>query len=270
MGTSVQTVRWPVQKLARVGRPFRRSVRIERTSSQLRSTGADRLVPAWPRRPARRGARSAGPAARRRAARSPSGSRRSRASVSAQLVDGRGCRRARRAPSAAGRGTRPGGRPARCRRCRRRRAGASPPKSRCRSSAIVTPSRIRSRPACQVLASMPLELERARGASASKPQRTNAPSTHSSRRDRSSSLKRNRRRTGSRPARSSTSVAVIRAVASSSTSARTPITGLVWRRERSASRISSVRVGSVGLARSGRARRTSPGSAARSSRCRGT
>ena len=58
---------------------------------------------------------------------------------------------------------------------------------------------------------------------ASKPQRTHAPLTHSSSRNRSSSPKWKRRRTGSRPARSSTSVAVILAVASSRTSARTPM-----------------------------------------------
>ena len=84
-----------------------------------------------------------------------------------------------------------------------------------------------------------LELERAAMLAESKPQRTHASSTHSSRRNRSSSPNWNRRRTGSRPARSRTSVALIRAVARSRTSARTPITGLVWRRDRSAKRISS-------------------------------
>ncbi len=66
MGTSVQTVRWPVQKLARVGRPLSRSARSDRTSSQLSSTGLTRLARSSPRRRARRAARSAAPAARRR------------------------------------------------------------------------------------------------------------------------------------------------------------------------------------------------------------
>ena len=157
-----------------------------------------------------------------------------------------GCRRARRARLGAGRRTRPGGPPARCPRCRRRRAGASTPKRRWPLLRHRHPEQdpVESRLPCVGLDAV--ELERACGAPASNPQRTNAPSTHSSRRKRSSSLKSKRRRTGSRPARSRTSVAVIRAVASSSTSASTPITGLVWRSERSASRISSVRVRVVG------------------------
>ena len=99
----------------------------------------------------------------------------------------------------------------------------------------------------------------ASGARRRSPSARSASSTHSSSRNRSSSLKRKRRRTGSRPARSSTSVAVIRAVASSRTSASTPITGLVWRSERSARRISSCRVRAARRPRSVPVRRTSPG-----------
>ena len=71
--------------------------------------------------------------------------------------------------------------------------------------------------------------------------RRRAPSGHGRRRPisaraRSSSSKRKRRRIGSRPARSSTWPVVTRADARSSSSATTPSTGLVWRRDRSARR----------------------------------
>ena len=60
--------------------------------------------------------------------------------------------------------------------------------------------------------------------------------TQSRIRARSSSSRRKRRRTGSRSARSSTSEAVRRRLARSSSWATTPSTGLVWRSERSARR----------------------------------
>ena len=95
--------------------------------------------------------------------------------------------------------------------------------------------------------------------------------THSSSRDRSSSLE-------AEPAAHRLAAGQVEhlggrdpgASASSRTSARTPMTGLVWRSDRSARRTSSVRARVVLVRRSGRGRRTSPGSAGRRSRCRGT
>ena len=69
----------------------------------------------------------------------------------------------------------------------------------------------------------------------SSPQRTPAFLTHSESRLRSSSWKPNRRRTGPRDAKSSTSETVTRASARSSRRLSTLSTGLVWRSERSAS-----------------------------------
>ena len=163
----------------------------------------------WPRPRARRAARSVGPVARRRAVTVAVSESAMRASVLGprhrpSRTPARGSSALRR------RSTNSATRPASSMSpLSTSSSGSAPPKSRWRSSAIATPRSIRSRPACHVLAPMPSSWNAPRW-SASKPQRTNAPSTHSSSRNRSSSLKRNRRRTGSRPARSSTSVAVIR------------------------------------------------------------
>ncbi len=140
----------------------------------------------------------------------------------------------RRARRAADRSARRTGRPGRWPHCRhrrgegRRRRDGGPPRPwpRRAGPGPIPPARCwpRAGRAC-----------RATGEGASIPQRTPVAATHSSTRARSSSSIRKRRRTGSRPARSSTSAAVRRAVASSSSSETTPRTGLVWRRDRSAS-----------------------------------
>ena len=151
MGTSVQTVRCPVQKFARVGLPLRRSVITERTSSQVRSTGlttsstvasptsSSSSVVSWARCHASRGEVAVRESEMR-------------ASVSAQPLTSRvppkrssaSCSRSRNSA------TRPASSMSLLSTSSR---GSAPPKSRCRSSAIVTPRSTRSRPACQVLAS---------------------------------------------------------------------------------------------------------------------
>ena len=67
IGTSVQIVRWPVRKLARVGRPCRRSASSARTSAS--AAGAVVGADARARRRRRRGGAAAPRAARRRRAR---------------------------------------------------------------------------------------------------------------------------------------------------------------------------------------------------------
>ena len=114
-------------------------------------------------------------------------------------------------------------------------SGSTPPTSRSSSSAIVTPSRTRSRPARQVFDPIWSSWYGARCA-ASNPQRIPVAATHSSIRARSSSSRRKRRRTGSQLAKSITCDAVTRVSARSRSSETAERTGFVWRRERSASR----------------------------------
>ena len=198
IGTSVHTVRWPVQKLARVGRPFRRSFRMERMSSQRRTMGAGDVLRSAPRRPVRRATLELGP-------RQPS-----RADVAVDESEmrrqGLGRRRptagsrAHRAPGAAGRGTRTCVLPGRCRCCRRRRGGG------CRGTGVGArppwPPRGGSGPS--LTAKCWSRCPRA-GTSRGVPRRT--PSGHTPRPpippvgSGPSSPKWKRRRTGSRPAR---------------------------------------------------------------------
>ena len=98
-------------------------------------------------------------------------------------------------------------------------SGSTPPTSGSPSSDIVTPSRRRSRPARHVLASRASSWYGARWA-ASRPQRMPVAPIHSSILARSSSSRRNLRRTGSRPAKSS-SCAVVRRDSASSRSSDT-------------------------------------------------
>ena len=168
----------------------------------------------------------------------------------------------RRTRRGAGRGTPPCARPGRCRRCRRRPAGSAPSNRRWRSSAMVTPRRMRSRPELPRVGSrcssswkeLPV-----RGVEAPPDARVRRPTPRDGTDRRRRSWKR--RRTGSRPARSSTSVAVNPRRRQLEHLGQHPMTGLVWRSERSARRISRASAGSS-VAR--RARRTSPESAERS------
>ena len=114
-------------------------------------------------------------------------------------------------------------------------SGSTRSNSRCSSSVIATPSSSRSSPVRHVPLGRTSSLNGARWA-ASSPQRMPLARTHSSICPSLSSSKPKRRRTGSRPARSSTCEAVRRSPASSSRRAATPSTGLVWRSERSARR----------------------------------
>ena len=117
-------------------------------------------------------------------------------------------------------------------------SGRPRPRWRWSSPLITTPSRIRSRPARQVLWAKP-SIEKSARCSASIPQRTPASDTQPVIRARSSSLSRNRARTASAPARSSTSLAVTRPPASSTSRDATASSGLVLVRARSASRTRS-------------------------------
>ena len=93
-------------------------------------------------------------------------------------------------------------------------SGSTPPTSGSSSSVMLTPSSSRSRPACHVFVARRSSWYGARWA-ASRPQRTPDSSTHSSIRARSSSSSRKRRRTGSRPAKSTSSDALTRVAARS-------------------------------------------------------
>ncbi len=112
--------------------------------------------------------------------------------------------------------------------------GRTSPKSRLSSSLMATPSRTRSRPACQVPSGTESSLKSFRWG-ASSPQWIPLADTHASSWAKSSSSNRKRRRTGSRSARSRICDAVSRPPTSSRTRATTPSTGFVWRNERSAS-----------------------------------
>ena len=183
---------------------------MERTSSQLRATPLVERPSASPPAPARR----ASPVSCARCQASLSDVEVSASEIAARVgrpfVHRPGTPRGRRTQLGAGQGTPITARPGRCRRRRRRRAAVS--RRRGAGAPLPWPPRGgsdlgRTR---HVFDPMPSSWKEPR-CSASNPQRTQAPFTNSSRRKRSSSVKRNRRRTGSRPARSTTSVAVMRA-----------------------------------------------------------
>ena len=242
MGTRVHTVRWPVQKFARVALPFSRSVSSEWTSAQLMVTALSPLAAC-----ASSTSLSSSAVSSALCQASPGDVDVSESAIAASSSAHSRMVWSPASPSKAecNRSTSSARRPASSMSpLSTSSSGRVPANSRSSSSAIATPSRTRSSPVRQVLASM-RPSSKAWRCWASKPHRTLDSRTHCSMRARSSSAKRNRRRTGSRPARSSTWLTVMRAVARSSTSARTPMTGLVWRRERSASRIFSWRVPST-------------------------
>ena len=242
MGTRVQTVKWPVQKFALVALPFSRSVRSEWTSPQPMVTELSPLsVLASSTRLSRSAVSSAlcqasagdvDVSESAMAASSAAQARMVRSPVSPSKAE---CRRSTSSARRPASSMSP---------LSTSSSGSVPANSLWPSSAMATPRRIRSNPERQVLAPMRPSSKACRWW-ASNPHRTLDSRTHCSMRAKSSSVKRNRRRTGSRPARSRTWLTVMRAVARSSISARTPITGLVWRRERSAKRILSCRVPST-------------------------
>ena len=211
IGTSVQTVRWPVRKFARVGRPRRRSA----------SSGADlgeRQLGRVRRRPRRRRRRAAAASSARcqasRGAVAVSASA-AAASAAAHSAIGFGCVERVDARRAAGRQLgEAAGEVDRAaldvveRQHAARTAAARPRSSPRRAAARSSPAR-----------HVPLAARRAgtaRGARRRGPSGCRSRATHSSSRARSSSSKPKRRRTGSRSARSSTWEAVSRSSASSS------------------------------------------------------
>ncbi len=230
IGTIVQTVRLPVRKFARVGRPP------SRPASSARTSGSRNTVV------------EPGPAPAAMSANSRSSSPCCQASSPLTLVSP--ATAADRVASQSATGLGPASRSTA--RCTRSASSASRPArstsplptssmGRARpsqlppSSAIVAPSRMRSSPARQVPCGKPPSPNGSRWP-ASRPQRTPESAVHRAIRSRSSSVKEKRRRTGGHAARSSSCDAVTRASASSSSFATVASSGLVCTRARSASR----------------------------------
>ena len=229
IGTSVQTVRWPVRKFARVGRPRSRSASTSRSSPRVSGV-------AWPAASSTRSSsrRCSSPRCQPSSGAVAVSASAAFASAVAHALIGFGAARA--ATAAESRSSSSAKRPARSiAPLSTSSSGSTPANSRWSSSVIVTPSSRRSRPARQVPVARAPSLKGSRCA-ASSPQRMPLARTHSSIRPRSSSSRSKRRRTGSRSARSSTCEAVRRPSASSTSRATTPSTGFVWRSERSANR----------------------------------
>ena len=277
IGTSVQIVRWPVRKFARVGRPCRRSASSARTSGSASASRSPR------RRPSPRATTSSSSALElARAAR-----RRARA-VAVERVGGGGDRRrpsasigcgcASASSAACRRSTSSAKRPARSiAPLSTSSSGSTPPNSRCSSSVIVTPSSTRSRPGAPGAGVERVELERraVRGVEAPADAARRRPSPRC--RARSSS---------SKPEAAAHRLAVgeVEHLRGGQPLARR---GRAARRRRRAPGWSGAasgrragRAGRAGATSAGsaslvvvvrpRRRRTSPGSAARTSRCPGT
>ena len=229
IGTSVQIVRWPVRKFARVGRPCRRSASSARTSAS-----ASVVAPAAALSPATSSS-SRCSSARCQASRRLVAVRASAAAAIAATHESIGWAALSASNASCSRSISSAKRPARSIAPLSTSSSGSTPLNSCGSSSVsATPTSTRSRPARQVPAASESSLNGAR-CCASRPQRIPVAATHSCIRARSSSSKRKRRRTGSRSARSSTWEAVSRLSARSIRRATTPSTGLVWRSARSAS-----------------------------------
>ncbi len=278
IGTSVQIVRWPVRKFARVGRPWRRSAssaRISGSASGVASTAPPAVASSTTssRMPLR-----ARRAARRRA-------RRVAVSASAAVgdrgrprVDRLRRARARRAPRCS-RSTSSAKRPARSiAPLSTSSSGSTPPNRRWSSSVIVTPTQhaVQARPPGAGGELVELERRAVRGVEAPADAARRDPVLASARGRRRRSRKR--RRTGSRSARSSTCDAVSRCagqveqlgddaehrVGLAQRAVGQPHAQVRRADARPAARRARRR------RRRPRRRRTSPGSAARTSRCPGT
>ena len=266
IGTIVHTVRVPVRKLARVGRPPSRDRSSARTSASRRGTPGSAPVVA----PARESSRSSCGSCQESSAGTSVSDRTPALSAAIHSRAVRASAIAARQPPS--RSTYSASRPTRSMsELATSSTGRPRPRWRWSSPLIATPSRIRSRPDRQVLWSKPAIANGSREGP-SIPQRMPAWATHRVTRVRSSSVNPNRRRQGSWVARSSTSDAVARPPASSTRVAATASSGLVLDRARSASR---TRSRCAGCPRPRRRRprrrgRTRQRSAVRTSRCRDT
>ena len=189
-----------MRKLARVGRPRRRSARSDRTSGSA-STGAGTPIPSAASDSISPSSRSS--SARCQASRGDGARRASDAAEIAAVHEPIVCGRESSSAAAWTRSRSSAKRPARSTSpLSTSSSGSTPPTSGSPSSDIVTPSSRRSRPARHVLASSSSSRYGARWV-ASRPQRMPVALIHSSILARSSSSRRNLRRTGSRPAKSS-------------------------------------------------------------------
>ncbi len=231
IGTMVQTVRVPVRKLARVGRPASRACRRARTSAS-RSGTSPPASSALAR--ARASSRSSCGSCHASSSLTAHRSRTPSARVSNQSAAVRArLRRSRHEPR---RATASLSRPTSSISPLPTSSSGSPrPRWRCSSPLMATPSRSRSRPTRQVLCSKAPRPKDSRPR-ASMPHRTPASATQPEMRARSSSVRSKRCRHTGRARRSSTSGAVARPPASSTSVTATASSGLVLLTARSARR----------------------------------
>ncbi len=231
IGTIVQTVRVPVRKLLRVGRPASRAVSSARTSASR-----SRVEPApWPE------ACSVRLSSRSNCAcchMSASGTRASPRTPSprAPSQSGTVAAASRRCRQLSRRSTNSASRPASSTSLLpTSSSGSATPRCTCSSPDSATPVSTRSRPARQVFWRNASILKRAR-CQPSRPHRTPDSDTQPATRVRSSSSSPNRRRQTSSPIRSSTSLARARPAARLTSDRATANRGLVLLSARSASR----------------------------------